>query len=176
MTVVSFHPSYSLVCNRGKRKKATRTHSDSEASAQFSRGRFAPLSSDSEGEVDDFLVGDDQIDAGRRALPKGVDSRSNPPPDVVDGWSMTSATHPQRSAHCWKERECPHGPRLYVCQAPKCVYMCVKRCPPPNTKCVYMCVTKCVYMCVTKCVCCFCNGARFARLPLLASLARFLTV
>ena len=62
--------------------------------------------------------------------------------------------------------------RLYVCQAlplrnTKCVYMCV-------TKCVYMCVTKCVYMCVTKCVhMCVTNGARFARLPLLASLARF---
>ena len=73
--------------------------------------------------------------------------------------------------------------RLYVCQA----------LPLPNTKCVYMCVTKCVYMCVTKCVY-MChqmrlyvchqmrllnpqhNGARFARLPLLASLARFLTV
>ena len=64
--------------------------------------------------------------------------------------------------------------RLYVCQAlplpnTKCVYMCV-------TKCVYMCVTKCAYTCVTKCVFWVRNGARFARLPLLASLARCLTV
>ena len=80
---------------------------------------------------------------------------------------------------------------LICVSSPKCVYMCVKRCPSktpnaffcvsPNaficvvTKCVYMCVTKCVYMCVTKCIC-WRNGARFARLPLLASLARFLTV
>ena len=49
--------------------------------------------------------------------------------------------------------------RLYVCQAllppnTKCVYMCVTKCVYICvTKCVYMCVTKCVYMCVTKCVC-----------------------
>ena len=81
---------------------------------------------------------------------------------------------------------------LTCVSSPKCVYMCVRRCPPPNTKCVNMCVTKCVYMCVTKCVymcapnaficvspnafICVCNGPRFARLPLLASLARFSTV
>ena len=42
---------------------------------------------------------------------------------------------------------------LICVSSPKCVCMCVKRCPFPNTKCVCMCVTKCVYMCVTKCVC-----------------------
>ena len=34
-------------------------------------------------------------------------------------------------------------------------------------------VTKCIYTCVTKCFYLVCNGARFARLLLLASLARF---
>ena len=75
----------------------------------------------------------------------------------------------------------------YVCQGSNTFYMCVRRCPVHQntkcvsyvafymcvTKCVHMCVTKCVYMCVTKCVCWIHNGARFARLPLLASLARF---
>ena len=93
-----------------------------------------------------------------------------------------------------------HGPRLYVCQAPN-AFMCVSGvaslqtpnaffcvspnafiCVSPNAFiCVspnafFVCVTKCVNMCVTKCVCWIRNGARFARLPLLASLARFLTV
>ena len=44
---------------------------------------------------------------------------------------------------------------------------------PIVTKCVKTCVTKCVYTCVTKCVCRI-GRARFARLPLLASLAHFL--
>ena len=44
-----------------------------------------------------------------------------------------------------RKKKC-HGPRLCVCQAPN-AFICVRRCPPPNTKCVYMCVTKCVCMC-----------------------------
>ena len=65
-------PSKSFTCvQQRKRRKATRIHSDSEASAQFARGRFAPLSSDSEDEFDDFLAGADRIDAGRRASPVG---------------------------------------------------------------------------------------------------------
>ena len=47
-------PSKSFTCvQQRKRRKATMVHSDSEASAQFARGRFALLSSDSEDEFDD---------------------------------------------------------------------------------------------------------------------------
>ena len=82
----------------------------------------------------------------------------------------------------WLAQTTDWWPRLYVCQAPN-AYVCQAK-PLPNTKCVCMyvtkcvcmCVTKCVYMCVTKCVCWIHNGARFAHLPLLASLARFFTV
>ena len=100
-------------------------------------------------------------------------------------WSVILET---TLSHCSPHVTSPHhfmSPCI-ICKVPwtslicvsnlKCVYMCV-------TKCVYMCVTKCVNMCVTKCVN-MChqmrshvsrirNGARFARLPLLASLARF---
>ena len=58
------------------------------------------------------------------------------------------------------QNQFPHGPRLYVCQAPN-AFICVSGVCPSQTPnafiCVspnafYMCVTKCVYMCVTKCV------------------------
>ena len=76
-------------------------------------------------------------------------------------------TFPWTSLICVSNTKC-----VYMCVT-KCVCMCVTKCVHMCvTKYVYMCVTKYVYMCVTKCVC-WHNGARFARLPLLASLARF---
>ena len=55
VTVMISIESFICVPQR-KRRKATRIHGDSEASAQFARGCFAPLSSDSEDELDDFLA------------------------------------------------------------------------------------------------------------------------
>ena len=100
-------PSKSFTCVQQRKRRKTRIHSDSEASAQFSRGRFAPLSSDSKSEVDDFFAGVDQIDAGRRALPEGVDSPSSPPPDVVDGLEQ-DLCHPPPKVYAMSEgEECP---------------------------------------------------------------------
>ena len=77
---------------------------------------------------------------------------------------------------------------LICVSSPKCVYMCVKRCPSqtpnaficvsPNAFiCVspnaFICVSPNAFICVSPNV--SADGARFARLPLLASLARFLT-
>ena len=87
---------------------------------------------------------------------------------------------------------CPWTSLICV-SSPKCVYMCVRRCPSqtPNAFiCVspnaFICVSPNAFICVSPnafiCVSPMrllnpqCNGARFARLPLLASLARFLTV
>ena len=82
----------------------------------------------------------------------------------------------------WKD--CTNGTwtSLVCVSSPKCVYMCVKRCPSqtPNA---FLCVSPNAFICVSPnafiCVSppnAWRNGARFARLPLLASLARFLTV
>ena len=60
-------------------------------------------------------------------------------------------SHDERDPCLFANVDMCHGPRLYVCQAPNAFHTCV---------------TKCVYLVR--------NGARFARLPLLASLARFL--
>ena len=68
-----------------------------------------------------------------------------------------------------------HQVRLYVCHQMR-LYVCHQNafiCVPPNA---FICVSPNAFICVSKCVCRICNGARFARLPLLASLARFLTI
>ena len=70
-----------------------------------------------------------------------------PQPDSVDPYLLQKC----RCFWCTPVRSDPWTSLICV-SSPKCVYMCVRCCPPPNTKCVYMCVTKCVYMCVTKCV------------------------
>ena len=90
-----------------------------------------------------------------------------------------------------------HGPRLYVCQAPN-AFICVSGFCPSQTPNAFICVSPNAFICVSPnafiCVspnAFICvspnpftcvspnpqrNGARFAHLPLLASLARFLTV
>ena len=110
-------PSKSFTCvQQRKRRKATRVHSDSEASAQFARGRFAPLSSDSEDEFNDFSAGADRIEVvarratcqvvGRRASPVGVDSPASPPLDV-DGLEQ-DLCHPPPEMYAMSEgEECP---------------------------------------------------------------------
>ena len=73
---------------------------------------------------------------------------------------------------------------LICVSSPKCVYMCVRRCSSqtPNAFiCVspnaFVCVSPNAFVCVSPnmftCVSRIRNGARFARLPLFASLARF---
>ena len=87
----------------------------------------------------------------------------------------------KRSVSKWTSLRKKTMDLAFSCVKSKGAYMCVRALPPLNTKCactcvtkcVFSCVTKCVYTCVTKCVYLVRNGARFARLPLLASPARF---
>ena len=76
-----------------------------------------------------------------------------------------------------------HGPRLYVCQAPN-AFICVSGVAPPKHQMrLYVCHQMRLYVChqMRLYVCHQMrllnpqrNGVRFARLPLLASFARFL--
>ena len=70
-----------------------------------------------------------------------------------------------------------YGPRLYVCQAPN-AFICVSSVAPPKHQMhLYVCHQMRLYVChQMRLLNPQHNGARFARLPLLASLARFLTV
>ena len=110
-------PSKSFTCvQQRKGRKATRVYSDSEASAQFARGRFAPLLIDSEDEFDDFPAGADRIEvvarratcqvAGRQLLPVGVDSPASPPL-VVDGLEQDFCHPPQEMYAMLEGEECP---------------------------------------------------------------------
>ena len=88
-------PSKLFTCvQQGKRRKATRIHSESEASAQFSGGRFARLSS-----VRARLT----ISLSEMTkLMRRCQRRSTA---VVDGLEQDfCATHPQRFTQCRKER------------------------------------------------------------------------
>ena len=77
----------------------------------------------------------------------------------------------QESGHAFTT---DHGPRLYVCQAPN-AFMCVSNVAPPKHQMrLYVCHQMRLYVChQMRLLNPQRNGTRFARLPLLASLARF---